>query len=92
MQPRYRSRSFRKLSVKTKNKTKLRFKRRPSVSKSCAVCESPIPANSRADRRKFSGQLCTRCSRKAIIFGSRVKRGEIAITEVEMKYRKYVAV
>ncbi len=92
MQPRYRSKSVRTLKVKTKNRTKLRFKRRQSKNKSCAACKSAIPLNSRADRRKFGGQLCTRCSRAAIIYGARVRRGEIAITEVALKYRKYISI
>ena len=77
--PRYRSRTFRRVFVKTPSKTKITYrKRKPSKAK-CGLCGTvlkgvthvrayklkSLPKTKKAPSRPYSN-LCSRCSRKKL--------------------------
>ncbi len=80
--PRYRSRTFRRVFVKTPGgKTKLTYrKRKPSKAK-CSICSAILkgvarlrayklkstPKSKKIPSRPYGGNLCSRCSRKKLI-------------------------
>ena len=84
--PNQRSRSLRRVSVKTPGgDTKLTYRKRKPSKASCAECEKPLAGvprerphkmtnmakTKKRPERPFGGNLCSACSRKKIIAKAR---------------------
>ena len=80
--PRFRSRTFRRVFVKTPGgKTTLHYKRRKSGKPQCSICGDVLKGvaygltisvrklakTERRPERPYGGNLCSRCMRKVIV-------------------------
>ena len=87
MQHKTKSRSFRRVYVRTPRGTKISYRdRKPSKAK-CAVCKAVLPGVARGKpykvrklaktqkrpERPYGGYLCSRCARNKIITEARLK-------------------
>ncbi len=98
--PRNRSRSKRKIFKRTTSGTKVVYKRRVKGKvHRCAVCHSVLPGthslpgmskSQKRPERLFGGHLCHTCTRKVVLYATRVNTGLITMDDVDIKYRKYV--
>ena len=85
--PRYRSRTFRRVFVRTPGSdTVIQYRRRKNAKPQCATCGANLPGvargtknmvkalprSARRPERPFGGKLCSACSRRAIIAKFRV--------------------
>jgi len=84
--PRYRSRTFRRVFVRTPGgRTVLQHKRRKNAPAQCAECGANLPGVARGTKtevnalprsarrpsRPFGGMLCSRCTRRTIALRAR---------------------
>ena len=100
VRPALRSRSYRKISYKTPGaKNKKRYERRKTTKNFCALCEKKILGAStekslsktaKKAGRKFSGELCSSCSRDVTKTQTRLNDGSITLKEISVKMRKYL--
>ncbi|RJQ18699.1 50S ribosomal protein L34e [Candidatus Woesearchaeota archaeon] len=82
VQPRFRSRTFRRVYVKTPGGTnKIQYKRRKNAAPQCATCGTrlfgvargtktqvrKLAKSARRPERPYGGKLCSACTRKTII-------------------------
>lgn len=82
-----KSRKLRRVFYRTPgSRVKKRYERRKKIKISCAVCGKKT---SRAGR-PFSGELCHKCSEKAIKLRTQLEEKEITVDEIYIKLRKYV--
>ncbi|MBS3124814.1 50S ribosomal protein L34e [Candidatus Woesearchaeota archaeon] len=82
VKPRYRSRTFRRVFVKTPGgEVKLHYRRRRNAAPQCSDCGANLPGvargtpaqvnklprSSRRPERPYGGKLCSKCTRRTII-------------------------
>ncbi|MBI4146493.1 50S ribosomal protein L34e [Candidatus Woesearchaeota archaeon] len=85
VQPRYRSRTMRRVFVRTPSGTTLHYRRRKNAAPQCAQCGGVLPGvargtktqvrklakSSRRPERPYGGMLCSPCTRRTIIAKAR---------------------
>ncbi len=99
--PKNRSRSMRRIKKTTPSgKNVVHYKRRQKYNEHhCAICKAKLQAvnskpgtsaSSKKPTRLFAGNLCHKCTEKAIVYASQVKDKRIDLSEVEIIFLPYV--
>jgi large subunit ribosomal protein L34e len=98
--PARRSRSLRRIKRKSPGaKTKKRYERRKGTKVKCAVCKKRLQGAScskelsktkKHPKRLFSGALCHKCTEQVLKLKTRIREGEIDISDISIKFKKYV--
>ncbi|MEM0094690.1 MAG: hypothetical protein QXT89_01490 [Candidatus Micrarchaeaceae archaeon] len=97
----HRSNSFRKLDrVTLKKRHVIHYERRRDSMPHCAICGKELNGlttdrhakgrSLRTNARLFGGVLCARCTAEVVKLSSRVESGELKLTEIGIKQRKYI--
>lgn len=99
--PKNRSKSVRKIKVRTAKGPKTRYKRRKKEGRHLsAFSRKPlqavtsaraIPKSSRRPTRLFAGALTAGETRMVVSFAARVNEGTMKMDDVDIELRKYVA-
>lgn len=100
-QPKNRSRSMRKVYVRTPGgKTKVVYKRRKDTKKHYSAInheplrgvtnEPNIPKSHRVPTRKYAGHLSPQELKIILKYANRVQLGMMKLDDVDIRYRKYV--
>ncbi|MGC8538405.1 MAG: 50S ribosomal protein L34e [Candidatus Micrarchaeia archaeon] len=100
-QPRYRSRSYRRLArVTPKKRNVTHYVRKSSALPHCAICGKELNGISssrkakgktlKSNARIFGGVLCSSCTAEVIKLASRIENGEMKLNDINIKQREYV--
>lgn len=100
VEPRKRSTKLRKVSYRSPGgKTKKRYIRRKTTKAFCSICKKRlkgVSTNRKVSKtrkrpgRKFSGELCHRCTQHVLKLKSRIENKKIAWFDVDIKFKRFV--